>query len=368
MVSWKHFAREGLATLLDRVGLLRRLVGSGRPLVLYFHHVSPPGHVRPYIADLNVSHTTFQHQVAFLRARFNIVPLDALVRQLRERGEPSPNDVAITFDDAYVDNYEWAYPVLKKHGVPATIFIATARVGSTQPFWWQTLASLLERARVAGLDFDRLPPNLFPPLLIRLLRRALRHPAPLTPITDYLKSLSPSHRAYILSALQEHVRKSPTPQEAPRLFLSWDEMKEMSRHGITFGSHSHTHSVLTDLPDDELSQELTTSKALIHDHLGFEPSAFSYPDGWADGRVRTHVIRAGYKYAVQTSRAISAEPLDIYAIPRRMAKEGHARSCFGGFSESLFLAELTGAFDRLFLRGRRANNPYRVRQAPVTPA
>src|SRR3990172_105491 len=105
MVSWKHFARECLATLLDRVGLLRRLVGSGRPLVLYFHHVSPPGHVRPYIADLNVSHTTFQHQVAFLRARFNIVPLDALVRQLRERGEPSPNDVAITFDDAYVDNY-----------------------------------------------------------------------------------------------------------------------------------------------------------------------------------------------------------------------------------------------------------------------
>lgn len=367
-MSAKHLVKEVAAALMDRLGLLRRLGDPRQPLVLYFHHVSPPGRLRHYIADLTVSAATFECQISFLRDRFNVIPLEAVVHRLADGTGPSGRDLAITFDDGYLDNYTWAYPILKKHGVPATIFIATAHVGSSRPFWWQTLASLLEWAGAAGVDFERLPPDLFPAPLAGLLRRALRDPMALTGVTNYLKSLGTSPRCRILAALEEHIRPDSSQRRLPRLFLSWHEMKEMTDHGITFGSHSHTHPVLTELSDEELSRELTVSRALIQDHLGLEASAFSYPDGWADARVRTHVIGAGYKYAVQTGREFSSGSLDVYAIPRRMVKEAHARSRFGEFSGSLFAAELAGVFDRLFLRHRRARNPYRARHAPEVSA
>lgn len=79
---------------------------------------------------LSVSPESFERQMAFLRKhRYNVVGLDAITRYM-ERKEPiPPKTLAITFDDGFYNNYQYAYPVLKKYGIPATIFVIVDKVG-----------------------------------------------------------------------------------------------------------------------------------------------------------------------------------------------------------------------------------------------
>jgi peptidoglycan/xylan/chitin deacetylase (PgdA/CDA1 family) len=131
--------------------------------------------------------------------------------------------------------------------------------------------------------------------------------------------------------------------------MNWDEVREMSRDGIGFGSHTHGHRILPELDDAEIEFELGVSRRLIEEQLGSPVHSFSYPDGRVDERSISHVERAGYRYAVQTYRS-SRAPLGLFDIPRRKVKELHSAGPCGGFSKSLFHLEMTGMGDRLFRR------------------
>ena len=90
--------------------------------ILMYHHVGIANHSR---MD-TVSPQRFEWHMAYLKKhRFNVLPLSTLVHIIQE-GKPLPRkSVVITFDDGYEDNYAQAFPVLKKYGFPATIFVIT---------------------------------------------------------------------------------------------------------------------------------------------------------------------------------------------------------------------------------------------------
>jgi peptidoglycan/xylan/chitin deacetylase (PgdA/CDA1 family) len=70
---------------------------------------------------------TFDLQIKILKSTYKIVSLDEVLDCVIN-GKCHKNAVAITFDDGYADNYIYAYPILKKHKVKATLFLATSRV------------------------------------------------------------------------------------------------------------------------------------------------------------------------------------------------------------------------------------------------
>lgn len=86
-----------------------------------------------------------------------------------------------------------------------------------------------------------------------------------------------------------------------RKLLSLDQIREMHRHGIRFGSQSMTNSWLPCLSDEDLHREVFESKARLEDIVGEEIAYFAYPYGGVDSRVRGAVARANYKAGV-TSR------------------------------------------------------------------
>ena len=91
------------------------------PIMMY-HHVNGGNAQRPD----TVSPERFEWHMAYLKKhQFNVLPLSTLVRMIQE-GKPMPRkSVVITFDDGYDDNYQYAFPVLRKYGFPATIFVIT---------------------------------------------------------------------------------------------------------------------------------------------------------------------------------------------------------------------------------------------------
>lgn len=114
---------RGARRLASEAVHLARTVKPARPgtaRVVYYHRIDDEQH-RSCVAP-----RAFAEQMAWLRDEgFNVVSLDALRAHLDEHRPFPERTVAITFDDGFADNYTAAFPVLARHALPATIFLAT---------------------------------------------------------------------------------------------------------------------------------------------------------------------------------------------------------------------------------------------------
>src|SRR5215813_30515 len=153
-VSPKRLAKTLLGQALVRGGLwerrLRTWAERNTVIILTYHRVaetwdrtldySQPGMV--------VTDATFERQIAILKQHFEVVTLGALLpdgahgtRRVRPR-------CVITFDDGWRDNYDRAFPILQRHGLPATVFLATDFIGSDRVFWHTELIYLFTRTEL----------------------------------------------------------------------------------------------------------------------------------------------------------------------------------------------------------------------------
>lgn len=115
--------------------------------ILMYHHVDE----RWQEWKLSVSPASFARQMEFLKAhRYNVLSLGEYVDLLRNRRPIPKKSVVITFDDGYDNNFTEAFPVLKKMGFPATIFIQVDGVGRKGYMTWDDIAILLENGIEIG--------------------------------------------------------------------------------------------------------------------------------------------------------------------------------------------------------------------------
>jgi len=124
----KHHA--GALTFGSRVAelLLRR-----QAVVVAFHRVHP----EPDATGLTIGVEPFKHFCRFFAEHFRVVELAELVSRL-ERNLPVGRHLAITFDDGYRDNYEYAAPILRSLALPATFFVVSRWIGSEVVPWWDS--------------------------------------------------------------------------------------------------------------------------------------------------------------------------------------------------------------------------------------
>ncbi|MFH1398404.1 MAG: polysaccharide deacetylase family protein [Candidatus Omnitrophota bacterium] len=194
-------------------------------------------------ARLIVSAKSFERQMGFLKERhYNVISLEELADMIKEKIKIPPKTIAITFDDGYWDNYTYAYPVLKKYNLPATIFLITNEVDN-----------------MVGL----------------------------------------------------------------RDKLTWENVILMQNSGlITFGSHSLSHRVLTQIKSaDDLKNEIFDSKRILEEKLGRKVNTFCYPKGVFNQQIKRIVKEAGYKVAVATSPGRGFSNEDVFALKRLRISE-----------------------------------------------
>lgn len=120
-----------LGWLLLKTRLYRLLLGASG-VVVTFHSISDRDRID---SRLCCSADEFERYCRMFRQYFNVVPLTEILDDL-EAGRPVRGKLAITFDDGYRDNLVRAAPILKKHGLPATVFLCTKFIGSEGAAWW----------------------------------------------------------------------------------------------------------------------------------------------------------------------------------------------------------------------------------------
>lgn len=195
--------------------------------VLNYHKVDTLNHA------LSVSPQEFEEQMEYLhKSGYTTITPDQLMSYLKSGKQLPDKPILITFDDGYLDNYTNAYPIMKKYGFTATIFIVTNLVSND-----------------------------------------------------------------------------------PR-FVTWDQVREMQKNGIVFGSHTVNHQSLTSLTKEQIMHELSQSREEIAAQLGKPPKYFAYPTGTYNLEIEDMVRAAGYKAAFTIHYGQVGADSDLYALER----------------------------------------------------
>lgn len=233
---------------------------------------------------------------------------DAMTRA--NDGNLPPRSVVLTFDDGYEDNLRVALPILEKHGVPATFFVATSFLQGTM--MWND--RIIEAARGTGKREHR-GPWLGDDAPFNVASDQDRHRLA-TRIIDHIKHLAPDARL----AMVEQFETDAGFRSTERLMMNPDEVRELSERGMEVGGHTMTHPILTALPDDDAFAEITGGKKALETIIDKPLVCFAYPNGKpGDDYTDVHaemVQLAGFKAAVSTRWGCAHRNVNPYQIPR----------------------------------------------------
>lgn len=278
----------------------------GRHQVLLFHRVlDSPDTMLPDEWDV----ASFDELVKRLGKVFNVLPLNDAIDLAQRRKLPSAS-ISITFDDGYADNFTYALPILEKHGVSATFFIASGYLNGGR-MWNDTL---IETAR-------RLPSGDFEyPLCgggtVEIRGDDDRREIAYRAIRDckHLPASERAHQVEIFSRLQS----DPLPDD---LMMNTQQLLEMADSEFAeIGAHTRSHPILANCNDDIAREEITHSVEDLAQVLGFKPRLFAYPNGkrgrdYLPSQARI-VQEVGLKAAVATDWGVLKSDTDLYQIPR----------------------------------------------------
>lgn len=300
--GWRLAGAAGALGALDAYGMLRRRLVRWSACILSYHRVGPDTEL-PTDVPLTTP-ADFERQVLYLQRHYRVMPLSQLGHAIREGREVPRNAAAITFDDGYRDNYLHAYPILKRHGVPATIFLATSHIDQGQPFWWDRVSYAVLTTSARKLESDRLG-------AYDLGTEAGRWQA-VADMDVRLKQMRDREKNEAIEDLVRHLGADVPAATARDMILNWDDVREMAANGITFGSHTVHHPTLIGLPLEQARQEIVDSRRRIEEQAGQPCDTFAYPDG------REGNVSAAIKAILAESGYVCA----VYALPNRLVGPG----------------------------------------------
>jgi peptidoglycan/xylan/chitin deacetylase (PgdA/CDA1 family) len=242
---------------------------------------------------VDVTREDFEHHVACLKKHFTPIGVDDLCA-FAAGGTLPRNAVAITFDDGYLDNYEQALPILRRHDCKAIFFVATSITTERRMHWWDRAAYLIRRSTREYIEIHYPSVMRFdlPADRTRAIGRVLRFVKARAEI-DVERFLCELSRATGVDWTRDMEREL-----AEGLLMTWDHVRALRAAGMDVQSHTRTHRVLKTLAPTELVDELEGSSADLRRELGEPARAIAYPVGNALGRgshVRAALQRAGYE-------------------------------------------------------------------------
>ena len=210
----------------------------------------------------------FREQVAYLARNYDVVSMAEVLDALQHWRRLSPRSVLITFDDAYADFKETAWPILREHRLPATLFVPTAYPDHPdRGFWWDRLWRAIMGTSQSVVRGRQMEVRIASPEERRMGLQTLH---------THIKRLPHAQAMAFVDRICEFCVESPT---GLRAVLNWDELRELVREGVTLGAHTRTHPILTRMPLWKARMEIRGSQDDLHQQIGKVSPIFCYPNG-----------------------------------------------------------------------------------------
>ena len=338
------FVKSVTSALLDKAGLvarrLERLTGD-KLLILMYHRVVEEQSVPGIQAGMFVEPSTFDMHLQYLATQFDVVPLSEWKEGGKARGgkqKQKPRCV-LTFDDGWSDFYEFAFPILKRWELPATVFLPTGFVGTDRSFWTDRLAGAIrDEGQLRQRSWNSVD-GAVDPIVGKILMLQGDYEHRLERAISLLKEERTEVIERVVDALYEQVRVDAAP--GGRSFVDWNEVDCMRNSGlISFGSHTENHPILTTLNEAEVRREIRTSfdTLVARNASPREFLAFCYPNGNYTTRIAEIVREEGGHVAVTTEHGWA----ELVGNPYSLSRVGVHQDISS--SRAMFAARIGGFF------------------------
>ena len=283
---------------------------GGRLSIFIFHRVLPGPD--PMVNDVP-SAAAFGELCQWLAAWFNVLPLDRAA-ELLAQGVLPERAAAITFDDGYQDNRTVAMPILQRHRLTATFFIATDYLNGGC-MWNDVVAESVRQCATPVLDLSGLATGAAPLGRYAVADWAQKRQAA-QQITGAVKYLGPEVRRQVVAEIAR-LTGARVPTE---LMMTTEQVRQLAQAGMQVGAHTATHPILAKLQREAAKADIARSKQALEGILQREVSLFAYPNGkpGTDYLPETvQVVReCGFKTAVTTAWGAAGRGADPLQLPR----------------------------------------------------
>lgn len=233
----------------------------------------------------------FAQQANYLASSHHVISMLELLEACERGTTLPPRSVLITFDDAYHNFAQHAWPVLKRYRLPVTLFVPTAFPDDPERgFWWDRLEQAVATTRRRDeLDtpLGRLP-----------LAQPNQRDQAFRRLRDYVKALPHSKAMTLVEQICSELDVPP----APHRVLGWDELRQLAREGVTLGAHSRTHPLMDRISIEEARSEAIGSLHDLEREIGPVPPIFAYPGGTFNDTIAEVLAHAGFALAFTTVR------------------------------------------------------------------
>lgn len=291
---------KGLAQLMSPGGSRARLS------ILIFHRVlSMPDPVFPGEQHLQ----RFDQTLSWVRRWFQVIPLDDAVQRL-QNGTLPPRSASITFDDGYADNATNALPLLQRHGLTATFFVASSFLDGGR-MWNDTVIEAIRRFKGQVLDLNSAG------LGVHQVQTPTQQRVAIESLLSQIKYLDTAKRTEAVDTIHRLAGNRPLPDD---LMMSSLQVLQLHRAGMQIGAHTCSHPILASIADLAAQAEIADSKAVLESLVQCPVELFAYPNG-RPGKdyLAQHVAmakNAGFIAAVSTSPGVSTGAADMFQLPR----------------------------------------------------
>ena len=317
--SQRFSLRRIVFDVLSVIGVYRffRWLNRKKVVILFYHGVSAAERfegIRNYQGK-HVRLSRFRAQLDFLRCRYRVLPLPEVVDALRRGARLPPYTAVITFDDGYENNATVAVPALRAAGMTAAFFLSTSYIGTDRCLWVDEIEQALtstDRPEVLVRDGER---DERLPLGSDADRRAADRR-----IRAHCKAL-PDEALW--RWLKEFFARNGL--EVPRAtgdyrFLTWDQVRGMHAAGMTIGSHTLRHAIITRVPEvEERVEEILGARRACEAALGVRCETFAYANGREgdfDDSTGRHLREMGFSCALTTVQGLTAPGDDLFTLKR----------------------------------------------------
>jgi peptidoglycan/xylan/chitin deacetylase (PgdA/CDA1 family) len=266
--------------------------------------------------SLIISPQNFEKQIKYLSKYYNIISLSSLCNCIEKKIPFPPNSVILTFDDGLKNNFTDAFPILQKYNITATFFLITDYIDTLKVSWDNKFfyfsskidsIKLIEEFKSKFKEYPGLIESIDQKNAIEHVRLILKYKFDENIREEFVNELYKKYRIKIHS------------EEIKDLYLSWQEIKIMADSGISFGSHTCTHPVLSRLNLEKIKHEIVSSKINIEDKLGKIINLFAYPFGYK-GSFDLNAIKvlteSNFLCAVSTMHGFNDLHSNLYELRR----------------------------------------------------
>lgn len=296
--------------------------------IVMYHYVRDLQHSR-YPKIKGMDYRLFKDQIAFFERNFTVVTMEEVIRAWNGDGNLPENAMLLTFDDGYIDNYIYIFPVLKEHRMQGSFFVPGKIIAENVLLDVNKIHFILASANV-----DLILKDLF--MQLNYYRKA---GAPLPSNEELFKKHAVANRfdqkevvcikRILQTEIEEEIRHRISdylfrkyvalPEEvfARELYMNRDQIKCMKDDGMFIGIHGYDHYRLAALPEEQMKLDIDKALETMGEFINRDEWVFNYPYGSYNDNIIGYASVKGCKLGMSTKvKLANVRKDDRYELPR----------------------------------------------------